>query len=352
MNRLSVPLRLAAALLLVVAGAVRGQGEDGIDVHMHLRWSGRSQGGERDFHASASRLIQMMDRAGVARALVMPPPRSPSQANDFPWEALRKAVRAHPDRLALVAGGDVLQPVIEGTDPADVTPAARAKFVAEAEALLDSGAVAFGEMTALHFSFGPGHPFKQVPADHPLFLALAEVAARRDVAIDLHVEAVLEAQPLPEGLQGRSPRNPRRVEATIPALERLLAHEPKARIVWQHVGWDNTGHLTADLVRRLLDAHPNLFCAIKVVRPELEEFRKGVSIVDGELRIRPEWSTLVADHPDRFVIGADEFVPPEEGPRAGGPPSFVDTWSIVPLLPVAVRSKVARENAVRIYHLE
>lgn len=342
--------RCFAATLTLVAGAARAQeGGGGVDVHMHL--SPSRAGDERGFREAADRLVEIMDRAQVARALVMPPPTSPGQGTGEMWRGLREAVRAHPDRLWFAAGGDVLQPMILAADPAKVTRQERAEFVAQAEALVDAGARAFGEMAALHFSFAEHHPFEQVDPDHPLFLALAEVAARKDVAIDLHVEAVLEDQPLPEGLAGRSPRNPMTIRATIPGLERLLAHDRKARIVWQHVGWDNTGHLTTDLLRRLLADHPNLFCAIKVARPELERFRKGVSIVDEDMKIRPEWRSLLEDHPDRFVIGADEFVQAAEGRRTG-PPSFSDTWALVRQLPPNIRPKIARENAVRIYNLD
>ena len=50
------------------------------------------------------------------------------------------------------------------------------------------GAAGFGEMAAEHFSGGT--PYQFAPPDHPLFLLLADIAARHDVPIDQHMNAV------------------------------------------------------------------------------------------------------------------------------------------------------------------
>lgn len=352
----------SSAVLLVLSGVVRvegldpgGQRSDGgyIDTHMHLDGMYREPGGMvKDYEGAADNLVAMMDRLGVARALVMPPPQSPGQPGGYSYRDLLGAVRRHPRRLVLVGGGGELNPIIAGTEASAVTPALRAEFERRAEEIIRDGAKAFGEMTALHFSFTEWHPFMQMPPDHPLFLLLAEIAARHEVPIDLHVEAVPEDQPLPERLVGRSSRNPSRIRATIPGLERLLGHNRKARIVWQHAGWDNTGHMTTALLRRLLDAHPNLYLAIKARRQKWEPFRSDNSIADERVRIRPEWLKLIGDYPDRFMIGADEFIGIPGRTSRKGPPSFEDTWSILDQLPPDLRSKVGRENAARVYRLE
>ena len=49
-----------------------------------------------------------------------------------------------------------------------------------------------------------------------------------------------------------------------PDALRLLAHNPKAKILWSHMGWDNTGHRTAALTARLLEKHPNLYMSFKI----------------------------------------------------------------------------------------
>jgi predicted TIM-barrel fold metal-dependent hydrolase len=268
------------------------------------------------------------------------------------YRELLGAVRRYPDRLFLAAGGGELSPMITGTGPEAVTPEIRARFERTAEAIVRDGARAFGEMTALHYSFHANHPFIQVDADHPLFLLLADIAARNDLPIDLHMEAVPLDQATPAALIQRSSANPPVTRASIPGLERLLAHNRRARVVWVHVGWDNTGHMTADLVGRLLAAHPNLYCSLKFVRRDLEAFRTGVDLVDeGGAGFRPEWTRLFARFGDRFMVGSDEFVGTGPGGRRIGPPSFADTWALIRELPPPLRPKIAHENARRVYRL-
>ncbi|MBI4025958.1 MAG: amidohydrolase family protein [Verrucomicrobia bacterium] len=391
----------ASAMLFAVSSAVRGevpansQGRgmaDGyIDVHMHLdgmyrqdgggqssakgpgmsgpgkmgrraqtgRGTERPSGGEgrprggmvKDYETAADHLIVMMDKCGVAKAVVMPPPQVANQHGGYTCKDLLGAIRRHPQRLALAGGGGELGPIIMGTASSAVTPAIRAGFERKADDIIRDGARAFGEMTALHFSLHQGHPFEQAPADHPLFLLLADIAARYDVPIDLHMEAATEDMPLPQRLGGRSSANPSVIQATIPPFERLLAHNRKTRIVWQHIGWDNTGQMTPALVRRLLEAHPNLYLAMKSVQTKWEPFRIGLTILDEQVCIRAEWVGLIRDHPDRFMIGADEFVGIPGRTTRKGPPCFENTWAIPGQLPAELRDKVGRENAARVYRL-
>ena len=59
----------------------------------------------------------------------------------------------------------------------------------------------------------------------------------------------------------------------------------------------------------------------------------------------------MSDFPDRFMIGADDFIGFPNTQRQVGAPSFEDTWSLVPQLPEDLRRKVGSENAARLYHL-
>ena len=305
-----------------------------------------------NYDAAADRLVAEMDRLGIEKAIVMPPPQTPAQPGGYSYAQLLPALRKHPGRLVLGAGGGELSPLLTGTDPSAVTPAVREEFERKAEAIVRDGARAFGEMAILHFSFNPRHVFFQVAPDHPLFLQLADIAARHGIPIDLHWEAVPEDMATPDAVAKRSPNNPARVKSNVPGLERLLAHNRKAKIVLVHVGWDNTGAQTVGLLRRLLTEHPNVFCALKYVRKEFEPFGQGNQMAAGG-KILPEGVKLIGEFPDRFVVGADEFILPDaagEGDRRG-PPSFEDTWSIIDQLPPDLRTKVGRVNAMRIYGL-
>jgi predicted TIM-barrel fold metal-dependent hydrolase len=294
----------------------------------------------------------MMNRAGIAKAVIMPPPQSPNQAGAYTYDELLAAIRRYPDRLILAAGGGELNPMIIGTDSAAVTEEIRAEFQKQADRIVRDGARAFGEMSALHFSFSERHTFKQAPPDHPLFRLLADIAARHGIPIDLHIEAAEADETVPVRLTSRSRANPAAVAATIPGLERLLSHNRGANIVWQHGGWDNTGHATPELFHRLFARHPNFYCALKVVRRQYEPFRSANSLCDDNLRLHPDWRELIIAYPDRFVIGADEFVLAAGSTQRKGPPSFEDTWSIIDQLPEEVRERVGRTNAARIYGLE
>jgi len=93
-------------------------------------------------------------------------------------------------------------------------------------------AAGFGEMMVYHLCMNPRHSFQQVAADHPLYLALADIAAANGVAIDIHMEAIQVRAPVSPRLARRCSQNPATLEPTVPALQRLLRHNAKARIVW------------------------------------------------------------------------------------------------------------------------
>ena len=94
-------------------------------------------------------------------------------------------------------------------------------------------------------------------------MLLADVAARLDVPIDLHMDAVAEKSPTPARYAGG--HNPPELPATIGRLRRLLAHNGKARIVWAHGGSDPLGAMTAATIGDLMDDHPNLYLTLRVV---------------------------------------------------------------------------------------
>lgn len=323
-----------------------------IDVHMHLDGIYRADTRGVDYVGAAGHLIQLMDEAGVEHAMIQVVPAYAAAFTQAEILAFnRQAVAAYPDRLHLMAGGITLTPLMVETN---VTPDLEQTFEATAEGLLDQGAVGFGEMLALHVCLSPTHSYLYVAPDHPLFLLLADVAARRQVPIDLHMEAVPTDMPMPENLRQACDLNPDVLPGTIPALETLLSHNREASIVWQHIGWDNTGFMTVELLRQLLDVHPNLYLALKI---EDRPFQVGTSrvpmpnrIVDSAGQIDPAWLVLITDYPDRIMIGADEFVGVEDR-ATHGVPSFTQTWAILAQLPPEVAQLVGRENAARVYGL-
>ncbi len=348
------PALLTALAVLASASATVG-GQDptpvsaivpaSIDTHAHLRFPPSAE--ERGSLAAAATALAMMDRLGIGRSLLMPPPFPDAHEMGYDFSALAAVVRRYPDRFGFLAGGGSLNPMIqEAVVAGEVGTKLARRFEQRAEEIVAAGAVGFGEMTAEHLSFHRSHPYLAAPPDHPLFLLLADVAARHDVPIDLHMEAIEHDIELPEAFA--SPPNPPRLSANVDRLERLLSHQPAARIVWVHIGWDNTGHMTTALLERLLKAHDNLYLSLKVVERAGLQRAENRPVAGG--RLRPEWRALITAFPDRFVLGADEFY---SSPGAAGrmPRSTEATWLLLSQLPPDLARAVGHDNAIRIYRL-
>jgi hypothetical protein len=331
-----------------------------IDTHMHL--GGLADFGVRPsletYLAAAENLVRTMDELEIEKAVVVTvPAKTPGGGTGVgDREFIIEAVAQHPGRLFLMDGGATLKPIIEATDPSAVTPQLQADFERQAEEILDAGAIGFGEMISLHFCLSANHSYQWTPADHPLFLALADVAARRDVPIDIHMEVVPEEIPTPANLLQACSQNPARLPASLSAFERLLAHNREAKIVWQHIGWDNIGYMTVELLRSLLEAHPNLYLSLRVEQRTVTVGSQNQPmpnrIVDEAGRIKAEWLALIADFPDRFLVGSDEFIGSAGGLTNRPSASFRQTWAMIAQLPPDLARKVGRENALRVYGLK
>ena len=323
-----------------------------VDVHFHL--VADRQQGSMDFVGAVRTALEDMDRAGIAVAVVMPPPHIESQQG-YDYPSFASALKRHPQRFAFLGGGWTLNTVIHKyADPATVTGDVKRKFVASAEGILNGGAVGFGEMAVLHLSATQNHPFEQVSADHPLFLALAEVAGQRGVPIELHLDAVDRADaPPPEHYA--VPPNPPRLKENIAGFERLLAHDRRARIVWAHGGSDPLGMQTPSLVGRLMDKHSNLSMSLRVI-PDVGRARNKVLVAGA---VDPAWLELFKRHPDRFMLGTDTFsIAP--GNRSAGPgamfsqrnlPKLAAHNRLLAALPPDLAKKIGDENPRRIYRL-
>jgi len=306
-----------------------------IDTHAHIVRGYRKRGPS----PSAFQALAAMDALGVEMTFLLPPPFPEGHPGLYGRPELEAVVRQYPGRFAFLAGGASLNPIIHATPPDKVTPEVMRTFEAEAEAIAEAGAAGFGELTAEHFSSGRGnHPYESTLPDHPLFLRLADIAARRGTPIDLHMEAVPRNMPMPPRFARVS--NPEKLKENISGLDRLLGHNRNARIVWAHAGWDNTGERTVQLMRALLERNPNLYMSIKLDPGGPQR----TSPLGPDGGIRPDWLALLKDFSGRFVIGSDQFF--DEGTeRLTRARQFIDA------LPPDVAHLVARENAKQIYRL-
>lgn len=291
--------------------------------------------------------LEAMDSVGVKLSLLMPMPQTVSSKPRLLFEDLVPIIAEYRNRFTALGGGGSLNVMVQqAMRDGSVTAALEKKFDARAAELVRNGAVGFGEMTAEHFSMSQRHPYITAPPDHALFLRLADLAARYELPIDIHMEAIPEEMAMPRRF--KSPPNPRRLRPNIAAFRRLLAHNRNAKIVWAHLGWDNTGERTVALTRRLLAENTNLYMSIRIARGMLE---RGVSKptfpLEGDGRLKPEWLALFKEFPDRFVIGSDEIVlPRNDHPSAG---SILSTFSLLEQLPSDLKSKIGYKNARMVY---
>ena len=317
-----------------------------VDGHMHLNTSvPGATSSSAPYDAAAKAGIAVLDEAGIRKSLLLPPPADADMRAVSDWSELARIAKAYPERYGFLAGGGTLNRMIyEAVRAGSVSAELRRAFEQEALKIARSGAAGFGELAALHLSFAADHPFEAAPPDHQLFLLLADIAARVNLPIDLHMEAVVADKPFTNVFPTQ--RNPETLTANIAAFERLLRHNRKARIVWAHAGWDNTGDMTVALLRRLLKTHPNLSLGLKLP-PSLHPENSPMA-ADGSLR--PEWLKLLREFPTRVVVGADEFLTPP-GATKQFPRSAVKTWQFVARWPAYLAKQVACENAKRVYRL-
>ncbi len=308
-----------------------------VDTHAHIVANARHVNPA----AMVSRALSAMDQYRVEKTVLLPPPFPSGHAGIYGRRELEPIARANPGRFAFAAGGESLNPIIQSVAPDKVTPEMMREFQQEAEAIVKAGAVGFGELAAEHFSSGRGnHPYESVHPDHPLLLALADIAARHNMPIDLHMEAVPQDMLFPARRAGG--RNPENLRENISGLERLLEHNRNARIVWAHAGWDLTRERTVPLMRSLLEKHPNLYMSVKLST-------RGPHVTSpfnqyGELR--PGWLAMLREFPDRFLIGSDQFF------DEGEPELLPLTRKFIDALPLDLARQIARENAMRIYRLD
>lgn len=104
-------------------------------------------------------------------------------------------------------------------------------------------------------------------ADLPIVRRVVELAREHDLILQVHGDA--------------------------DAIEILFRHDPQARILWAHAGFEH-----ADRVRELMDRHPRLWADLS--------FRREIH-VNG--RFLGTWRELLIEHGDRFMVGIDTYTP-------------------------------------------
>jgi predicted TIM-barrel fold metal-dependent hydrolase len=115
------------------------------------------------------------------------------------------------------------------------------------------------------------------------------------------------------------------------ALEILLAHDPRVRIVWAHSGFGTPPATIA----RYLARYPNL----------VGELSYRYDVTDGG-RLAPAWRDLFLAYPDRFVVGSDTWVN-ERWSRYDEIIAYYRGW--LGELPPDVAARIAWRNGERLF---
>ncbi len=116
------------------------------------------------------------------------------------------------------------------------------------------------------------------------------------------------------------------------AVEILMSHNPKARIVWAHTGFG----LDAGRVSAMLTKYPALWGELS--------YRGG--IVDGGGRLTAEWRALFQKFPDRFLLGSDTWIN-ERWASYGDIMAGYRAW--LAQLPPDIAIRIAHGNAKRLF---
>jgi hypothetical protein len=115
------------------------------------------------------------------------------------------------------------------------------------------------------------------------------------------------------------------------ALELLLAHDRRVKIVWAHSGMTTPPAKVAEYLAR----HPNL----------IGELSYRYDVAAGG-KLAPEWRAVFLRFPERFVVGSDTWVN-ERWSRYGEIIAFYRSW--LAELPADVAAAIAHRNGERLF---
>ena len=129
--------------------------------------------------------------------------------------------------------------------------------------------LAAGTPAGPYRGLGEFHLYDSANANGPVARQLMQLAQEKDLAVLAHVDEA--------------------------AIDLLMAHAPRARLIWAHTG---IGGAPVATVRALLVKHPTLLGELS--------YRPGLTQADG--RLSAEWKALLTEHPGRFLLGSDTWI--------------------------------------------
>ena len=116
------------------------------------------------------------------------------------------------------------------------------------------------------------------------------------------------------------------------AVEILMRHNGRAKIIWAHTGFS----LSSARVAAMLATYPQLWGELS--------YRSGITGAGGVLT--PEWRAMFEKYPDRFLLGSDTWIS-ERWSSYGAIMAEYRGW--LKQLPPAVAKQIAHGNARRLF---
>jgi hypothetical protein len=155
---------------------------------------------------------------------------------------------------------------------------------------------------------GEFHLYDSANANGAVAKKLMQLAEERQLAVLAHVDDV--------------------------AIDLLMAHAPRARLIWAHTG---IGGAPVARVRELLRRYPTLMGELS--------YRPGL-VDDGQLTA--PWKALMLEMPERFLIGSDTWIN-QRWQHYEALMSDARTW--LGELPEPVARRIGWDNAARLFRM-
>jgi hypothetical protein len=255
------------------------------DAHLHYNDEAWNQHGLPD-------ALGRMQRSGV-RAIV---------ANSRPNDGTRTLAAA---RAETAAAGVTVGPFVRlYRNRADYT----GWFADPSIVTMVETELARGTPAGPYRGLGEFHLYDSANADGPTARRLMQLAQQRGLAVLAHVDDV--------------------------AIDKLMAHAPKARLIWAHTG---IGGVPVARVRELLARYPLLLGELSY-RPGLTEGG----------RLSAEWRDLFTEQPQRFLVGSDTWI---NGRWQGYEGLMQEAREWLGELPSEVARRIAWDNGAELFGL-
>lgn len=252
-----------------------------IDVHGHI--PNGTLPPDSWFYSSfaADNVISLMDKAGIARMVIMP---SGMRKIGNQWQPLDNLnltmCNKYPNRII---------PFLSTMYPAWNNPP-QETVLSFADSQLASGLFkGVGELMVRYY-VPPGRtnePEVNIPADSPFMKRLSDIVVKYDVPMSAHMVAE------PDSVQ---------------SLENLLNYNPKLKFIWAHMGfWISKPHNPPNdtPIGEMMDSYPNLYTDISALQAKDGRWPPGTSLTDKNGVLYPKFKKILQDHSDRVMFGLD-----------------------------------------------